>query len=599
MVVPKKVTSMVLALYLLTLLFTGFFSWGTSYQSLVNQAQGDAKQLKSYLVSQLDKFAHLPRLLAKDRAIINALLSPENTAQIDITNRYLAEVNQILEASDIYLLDHTGFTLAASNWALEKSFIGRNYSFRPYFKEAIRGNAGEYFALGSASGQRGYYYSYPIEYGANRLGVVVVKKNLANIEQSWVNKTSEFVVTDSDNVIFMSSQPAWLFHSLLDLSQSRLEQISQGQRYLGKEIESLGFHGDINQNVGMIQPADSSLNRQAYITVSEPMEITQLTVRVLSPKREHLLDVAASLAIVTLVFTVFYLALLVYSQQKYKQRQIEKIQNEAKQKLEFLVMERTAELHTEIKVRTDTERALRQTQAELIQAAKLAVLGQMSAGISHELNNPLAAIRSYADNARKFLQKDKLESADSNLERISSLTERMAKISQQLKAFAKKTSSEELVDTQIYPLAIAAKELMKSQYKSHAVSLELTCEQTDLHTQINPIQLEQVLVNLLTNAMHALEGRESKQVLVNIYQAEEQIVIEISDNGPGISQDHLAHLFEPFFTTKTNGLGLGLSISQQIIEAMMGSLTADNKIEGGACFAIRLPMPSNNSQLSK
>lgn len=161
-----------------------------------------------------------------------------------------------------------------------------------------------------------------------------------------------------------------------------------------------------------------------------------------------------------MLFAIVYLGLLLVHHRQLKQRQIEQLQSEAKQKLEFLVMERTSALHAEIAERSKTESMLRQTQDELIQAAKLAVLGQMSASISHELNNPLAAIRSFADNGRRFLANGKPERTDDNLTRISALTERMAKISEQLKSFARKSNTDEKVNAQLLPIILSTKELM-------------------------------------------------------------------------------------------------------------------------------------------
>ncbi|MBL4239252.1 sensor histidine kinase [Vibrio fluvialis] len=563
--------------------------WRYQYQSLLLDHQSQLDKFSSLITAKLDKYAHIPRLLSKDKELVDALLHPANTAQIEVTNRYLEQVNDVIQAADTYLLDQYGNTLAASNWNLDRSFIGRNFAWRPYFYQSIAGADSQYFALGSTSGQRGYYYAYPVVYAAEILGVVVVKMDLSAIEENWQSQSSYFVATDTNQVVFMSSQPSWLFKSIGNLSDTTRDQIRSSLQYLDKPIASLGLTGDFsaqetewfNHRMGWI--------KGDFIVSSRQLSMPDLTIRVLSPKMNVFWDVFGFVMILTMVFAIVYLAILLAHHRQVRQRQIEQLQVEAKQKLEFLVMERTAKLHAEIDERIRTEQALRQTQNELIQAAKLAVLGQMSASISHELNNPLAAIRSFADNGRRFLANGKSERTDENLARISALTERMAKISEQLKSFARKSSSDETADVQLYPILVYAKELMQPQFKSHYIDLNIQTPLEPVWASVNPIQLEQVLINLLTNAMQALDGQESRKVAMTLLSDSDGTLIHVDDNGPGIGQDKMAHLFEPFFTTKQNGLGLGLSISQQIIQSMNGDLTASVSPLGGARFTIHLP----------
>lgn len=563
--------------------------WRYQYQTLLLDHQSQLDKFSSLITAKLDKYAHIPRLLSKDKELVDALMHPTNTAQIEVTNRYLEQVNDVIQAADTYLLDQYGNTLAASNWNLDRSFIGRNFAWRPYFYQSIAGADSQYFALGSTSGQRGYYYAYPVVYAAEILGVVVVKMDLSAIEENWQNQRSYFVATDPNQVVFMSSQPEWLFKSVEDLNNATRDRIRSSRQYLDKPIASLGLNGDFTA-----QETEWFNDRQGwikgdFIVSSRSLSNPDLTIRVLSPKMNVFWDVFGFVMILTMVFAIVYLALLLAHHRQVRQRQIEQLQVEAKQKLEFLVMERTAKLHAEIDERIRTEQALRQTQNELIQAAKLAVLGQMSASISHELNNPLAAIRSFADNGRRFLASGKSERTDENLARISGLTERMAKISEQLKSFARKSSSDDTADVQLYPIVVYAKELMQPQFKSHYIDLNIQTPQAPVWASVNPIQLEQVLINLLTNAMQALDGQESRCVAITLLSEEDGTLIHVDDNGPGLGQDKIEHLFEPFFTTKQNGLGLGLSISQQIMQSMNGNLTASTSPLGGARFTIHLP----------
>ncbi len=228
------------------------------------------------------------------------------------------------------------------------------------------------------------------------LWVIVVKMDLSAIEQGWQSKSSYFVATDDHQVVFMSSQPAWLFHSVADLSPAQLNDIRQSQQYLDSPIPSLGW-GDLQAEQSEWRKPEKHWLQDDYIVSSRPLPELALTIRVLSPKIELFWSAFGLVIILCMLFAIVYLGFQLWHHRQLRQRQIEQLQQETKQKLEFEVMERTAKLHAEIAERIKTEHALRQTQDELIQAAKLAVLVQMSASISHELNNPLAAIRSFAD----------------------------------------------------------------------------------------------------------------------------------------------------------------------------------------------------------
>ncbi|HDM8052677.1 sensor histidine kinase [Vibrio harveyi] len=584
------------AFYFLCAFIGGHWVWSHSYQSLLDKHQSQLERFSSHIQNKLDKYAHIPHLLSKDEPLVEALLNPENSAQLEITNRYLESVNGVIEAADTYLIDKWGTTIAASNWRKERSFVGRNFAFRPYFKQAITGQRSQYYALGSTSGKRGYYYSYPIVYAGGVIGVVVVKMDLSKIEDNWQQPNSVFVASDPNGIVFMSSRNDWLFKSLQPLEEPTAAEVWASRQYLNTTIDSLGFVGDVSLAHTEAKQG-YPYNKGTLVVSSLPLENLKLTIRVLSPKQSVIWFTMGYLLVLTLVFTVLFLVgQLIYHRQQ-RHRQIERIQQEANQKLEYQVMARTAELQAEIAQRIETEQTLRVTQDELVQAAKLAVLGQMSTSISHELNNPLAAIRSFAENGKLFLHKEKYERTEDNLTRISALTDRMANISQQLRSFAKKTSGNELAQTHLLPVIASAKELMKPAFKSARVTLNTKLIEQDVEVQINTIQLEQVLVNLLTNAIEATKGQENKQVHLSIEKdiKAELVWIYVDDNGTGLGEFTFSQLCEPFLTTKQNGLGLGLSISQQILAGMNGKLSAQNREQGGARFSICLPLISSHT----
>jgi len=278
---------------------------------------------------------------------------------------------------------------------------------------------------------------------------------------------------------------------------------------------------------------------------------------------------------------------MLLSWQRYKRRlEHERFQQQAQRQLEDKVAERTQDLTHEINQHKRTEKELRETQDELIQTAKLAVLGQMSTSISHELNNPLAAIRSYADNARQFLKLENVSQADENLGRIAALTERMARISSQLKAFARKSSGK-LESINIAAIVQTALDIINPQLKHRHITIDTRQIDPALGVKADPIQLEQVLINLINNAINAIDSAHG-EILIKTEPQQQWILIHVDDSGHGIRDQDLGKIFQPFFTTRKSGLGLGLSISARILDGMNGHLSASNRSDGGARFSISL-----------
>ncbi len=255
--------------------------------------------------------------------------------------------------------------------------------------------------------------------------------------------------------------------------------------------------------------------------------------------------------------------------------------------LECRVDQRTSDL-------TNANRLLRQeveeherTRDELIQAAKLAALGQMSAGINHELNQPLAAMRTYADNARAYLTRENLEQVGWNLQQISELTGRMAQISGQLKVFSRKSSGQ-LMRVSLGACLEGAQRILRTRIEHAGISLLIDMPDEDLFVAADMVQLEQVLVNLIGNACDALTDAAIKRIQVTARRDGERVQVQVRDTGPGIPADHLAQVFDPFFTTSEGGLGLGLSISHTIAQRLGGTLSAANATDGGAVFTLDL-----------
>lgn len=585
----RRVTLLLIFFYFLTLILSVNWLWQFSYERLISANQEQLERFSRHLENQLERFVYIPQLLSRQGIIVETLKADDSSAQRDITNHHLESINEIIGASDTYLLDASGTTIAASNWSKSISFIGHNFAFRPYFQQAMNDQRGHYFALGSTSGQRGYYFSYPVKYAAEILGVVVIKMDLSSIEKDWSGKAQHFMVTDKNHIIFISSETSWLFRSMVPLSTALQNEISNSRRYLSREIKSLSFSGDLNKSPTSLRFNAAGQVGKNYLSLTKTLKNVDWQVRVLTPTTSLLINITMLILFLSLFYLLIYLVHVLISQKQSRHKEQVLLQAKAKQQLEFQVMQRTSALRAEIDERRKAERALRETQKELIQSAKLAVLGQLSASISHELNNPLAAIRSYAENAITFLNLDKNDKVSNNLTRITYLTDRMAKISSQLKAFARKSDGE-LSLISLQPVLLAAHELVKPQLKASQVLLEMDLPDKPVQVKAEPIQLEQIVVNLLSNAIQAMEECEEKQIKITLSVQDNQAQVEVIDIGIGIKQSDLTLLFEPFFTTKETGLGLGLSISQQIITNMHGKIWAKNRQNQGAKFCISLPL---------
>ncbi len=551
----------------------------------------------NYLQGILGKYESLPELLAIDNSLVRALLNPTEKKRIEILNRYLETINRVSDTLDTYLMNKDGLTIAASNWNEKRPFIGRNFSFRPYFKQAMKGKLGRYFALGSTSSKRGYYFAYPVRKDDEILGAVAIKINIDLVEQSWAARDENFLVSDPDGVIFITTNPEWRFKTLKLLEHEVRLRITDSRRYQDATLVPLSDKVEPLWDKVQILDIDNGVgnDKRRVLKQSQFMPQAGWNVHILTDTRILRKKVLLVNIMVGTGLSLTYILALLLIQRNYRLAQLHQIEEESKralleanEQLESRVSDRTQELteankmlRQEILERKQTEVKLKRTRKELIHAAKLAVLGQMSAGINHELNQPLAAIRSYTDNGKQFLQKGRLEDAMWNLEQIGELTERMAQIGIQLKLFSRKSSGM-IVVVPLHGVIDGALEILKPSLKNEAVELTIDIQPENLEVRANHVLLQQVLVNLISNAMQAIEGQKVKKILIECHAFGEKVVVAVHDNGPGVSTELLHEIFEPFFTTKKSGqgLGLGLTISDRIVRDFGGHITLVQSEEG-------------------
>jgi two-component system C4-dicarboxylate transport sensor histidine kinase DctB len=558
----------------------------------------------NYLKGVLEKYESLPELLAIDKNLVRALLNPHEHKRIEKLNRYLETINKVSDTLDTYLMNKDGLTIAASNWQEERPFIGRNFNYRPYFKQAMQGKLGRYFALGTASAKRGYYFAYPVRKDDDILGAVVVKIDIAHVEQRWVHQDTTFLVSDPDGVIFITTQAEWRYNTLEPLEKEVVDRIEKSKRYPADSLKQLSEVVISTDNGMQILEISRAVDTEPLRMLKQSRMMSQAgwTVHILSDisvlKREVLwvkIKAASGLFF-------FYIAVLMLVQRRNRLNEHSKIEEEGRRKLqeaneqlESRVFDRTQELteantllKKEVQERKLAEVKLKKTRKELIHSAKLAVLGQMSAGINHELNQPLAAIRSYTDNGKQFLQKGRLDDAMWNLEQIGELTERMAQIGVQLRLFSRKSSGQ-LSIVPLHSVVDGALEILKPSLRKSGIQLSIEIQPEDIEVRANNVLLQQVLVNLISNGMQAIDGQAEKKITVEAKPEGSRVVIAVEDTGTGVSDEHVQKIFDPFYTTKKSGqgLGLGLTISDRIIRESGGQMKLIKTVKG-ARFEISL-----------
>ncbi len=590
----------IIAVTLLFILFIFTISkWSYRYrlEELAGEGSSRLELYSTYLQGVLEKYESLPELLAKDTMMINLLNNPGGEERRVALNKYLQTINSISDAADTYLMDNEGLTIAASNWQEPHPFVGRNFSYRPYFKEAMKGNLGRYFALGTTSSRRGYYFAYPVRSQNRILGALVIKINIDSVEQNWGHRNESFLVTDPDGVIFLTTNPNWRFRTLYPLHNKVRTRIDESRRYPNASLTPLNIIAEVNSESGKILTilGDPNFRGQKYLLQSRYMHQAGWNVQILSDIKNVEKFVLMVNFLLCSVFILGGLLHLLIRQRRHRleelnryEEQERRVLEEANEKLETRVLERTTELtesntllRKEIEDRRRVEKTLRQTRSELIHAAKLAALGQMSAGINHELNQPLAAIRSYSDNGKQFLAKGRYDDAMWNLEQIGELTDRMAQIGAQLKVFSRKSSGQ-LSSIPLHSAMDGALEILKPALRKADVHLGFDLEPKNLKVKANLVLLQQVLVNLISNALQAVEAKNKREVKIFARVAQNKIVVTVEDTGDGISAEVLPHIFEPFYTTKKSGhgLGLGLTITDRIIREMNGTIAVKKSTQG-------------------
>ena len=562
---------------LVSIWLAGRYAEQRAWQERSIEARGQLQLYAQSIHTLVERFRSVPEVLALDSDIRSLLRAPDDRLLREKLNLRLEQLNTAAGSNVLYLLNAQGETLVASNWRDWSSFVGNNYAFRPYFQDALRQSSGRYFAVGVTTGIPGYFLSHAVRDDSGTvIGVLVVKLELEELQRDWVNQPGILLVADSYSVVILSNRPAWRFLALDELSEQARAELVEVRKYAEQALQPLPntLRRQIDSNSqwrrvdGPDGPRDYLWQRQAMDDEGWTLHLLHEPKTLVNSVRSYRL--AAAGVWMTLAFLLLYLA---------QRRKNQRLQAGIRERLEREVALRTAEL--------------REAQEGLVHAAKMAALGQMSAAMAHEINQPLTAMQMQLGSLRLLLDSGRQDDVREGLKRIDALLQRIAGLTGHLKTFARKSPAGLSERLRLSDVLEQTLQLLAPRLRSEQVQLHSDIDSSALVLG-DAIRLEQVLLNLLNNALDAMAAVELRQLHIRIERQAEQCVLSIADSGGGIAADALAHVFEPFFTTKPvgAGLGLGLAVSYGIVRELGGSLEAANA-EQGAVFTLRLPAAPN------
>ena len=513
------------------------------------------------IVSELQRTSVVPLLLSGDPMLAEALKS----ANFASTSQKLITVQSEIGVASILLIDRDGRTVGATN----RNLLGTNHRNSAYFVEAQRTKDTVFTAQARDGGGYDFTYSRAVLVEGKPAGVIVVAVDLMKYERAWSGLQDAVLVTDSEGTVILATEPRWRGLPLDEAMTAR-----DVPSVLGRALQATT---DWAQS-----PPDAYLRGEAVMKTEARVPFRgwrMVTFTAYDSVREQVNGV---LALEIMGFAIL-LAITFYMLSRRAWSRSATFQRESAE-LRLL----NARLQREIAEREKVQKDLEVAELTLAQSSKLAALGEMSAAVSHELNQPLAAMKTYLAGARLLLQRKRPEEALSSFQRIDDLIERMGAITRQLKSYARK-GGEAFEPVDLRASLSSALSMMEPQLKLRVVKITRTLPRQPVMVMADRIRLEQVIINLLRNALDATKDTNQPQVDLILSQGEVAI-LTVRDNGHGIAD--LDNLFEPFYTTKKpgEGVGLGLAISSGIVTDLGGRLTARNAEKGGAVFEMQLPL---------
>ncbi|RWR22211.1 sensor histidine kinase [Sinirhodobacter populi] len=543
---------------------------------LSGEAAQLARQHSRLIDSELARFRLLPIVLGEYTDLENALTG-RSAAALERMNGKLHSLAAETGAPVIYLIDAEGRVMGASNAGTEESFVGRDYGFRPYFRVAMARGTAEYYAVGDLSGRPGLFLSRRIGPAAAPIGVVVVKYEFGALTRIWGNDPGQTFIVDPNGIILAATDPQAELHVLLPLPAALRENVAASGQFHDAPLDAGPYR--LDDRGRMRGPGDALMAEAA-----EPVAGTDLQLVHLLPTGPAL-RAAADQAVVGTLAIVSALGLLAGAVGWRLTRAARAAAD--RRALEAAVASRTAELSTEIAERARADQRFREAREELAQANRLASLGSITAGLVHEINQPVATIRTLAENARHHLTAARLDRVARNLDTTVELTARIGQITQEMRRFARRGRGA------VGPVALddvieGTMLLTGDRFRKAGVRLDLPPRGQPV-VLAERVRLEQVLVNLLQNALDAVAGRPDPHVALIVGGDGEALTLTVADNGPGVDAALGAEVFSPFVTGKAEGLGLGLGIARDIMKDLGGGLELAPSPLGGAAFTARVP----------
>jgi len=544
--------------------------------------QGQARVLES----ELQKFSLLPFALSENPYVYETMSAPNpSTQQVDYLNRKLESFAKRSGAPYIYIVNSSGETIAASNYSKGDSFVGRRYEFRPYFRLAMARGSAEYFAKGERTGKSGLFFARRIDSQDKHLGVVVVKVEFEELVKLWRKPNSSSFVTNDEGVILFSSDESLNYATLYPLEEGRRQEIL-ATRQFGDEplvnsslrINESGFWYDASGRQTVTTSVEiSDLEWRIYQMVQTLPALKAADLKI----QLHLLGAGVLIAGLSL-FAMWRVSLEHQRAQttKFLETEVFRQTNElssANQKLEL-----------EIDARKKMNERFLSAREELAQANRLGSIGAITTRVAHEINQPVAAIKAFAENAVKLLDRTELERVEENLSSIVELTSKIGSITVELRRYARRDSqtiTKIAIDDVINGVELLIGDFVRAKQIEFRI---VKADVSQLYVKAGRVRLEQVLVNLIQNASDAVNGAEHGVVEMHVRSDDRHVYLAVADNGPGIDQEVESDIFTPFFTLKSGGLGIGLGIANDIMNELGGSLKLIKPTLGGATFELRL-----------
>ncbi|MCB6176566.1 sensor histidine kinase [Rhodobacter sp. Har01] len=513
------------------------------------------------LMSELQRTSVVPLLLARDPELITALREGNFSA----TSAKLIALQAEIGVASIRLLDMDGRVVGATN----RNLLGISHRNDPYFVDAQRAKGTLFTAARRETGGFDFSYSRAVIADGKTLGVIVVSVDLVKYERAWSGLQDAVLVTDSENTVILATEPAWRGKPMAEALQARDPPSALARAFQATT--------DWAQS-----PPDAYVRGEAVMRTETKVPFRGWRIYTFTAYDSVREKVNGILALEIMGFAIL-MALTFYMLSRRAWSRSASLQRESAE-LRML----NARLQREIAEREKVQKDLEVAEQTLAQSSKLAALGEMSAAVSHELNQPLAAMKTYLAGARLLLQRKRPEEALSSFQRIDDLIERMGAITRQLKSYARK-GGEAFEPVDLRACISSALSMMEPQLKARVVKITRTLPRQPVMVMADRIRLEQVIINLLRNALDAIKGVKAPQIDLLLAEGE-TATLTVRDNGHGIAD--LDNLFEPFYTTKKpgEGVGLGLAISSGIVSDLGGRLTARNSEDGGAVFEVQLPI---------